>query len=56
MATQYPEPAEDPGKEQKALVARPMAERIGHLAGSVELPRAEAEPWRKALRERNWRS
>ena len=38
-----------------AVTPRPMKGQIGHLAGALELPAHEAEPWRKALRERNWR-
>lgn len=41
---------------QDAVTPRPMSERIGHLAGRLELPRDEGDPWRRKLRERNWRS
>jgi Arc/MetJ-type ribon-helix-helix transcriptional regulator len=37
-----------------ALAERPLADRIGHLRGSLGA-RAEDDPWRRALRERNWR-
>jgi len=39
-----------------AVAPRPLASRIGHLRGGVELPRGDVEPWRQKLRERNWRS
>lgn len=38
-----------------ALEIRPLGERTGHLQGRLELPRQEDEPWRRELRERNWR-
>lgn len=41
---------------RESLTPRPMRERIGHLAGRLELPRDDVEPWRRKLRERNWRS
>jgi len=34
---------------------RPLAERIGHLKGTVTMDRND-DPWRVRLRERNWRS
>lgn len=37
-----------------ALAERPLCERIGHLRGSLGV-RADDDPWRRALRERNWR-
>lgn len=39
---------------REALAERPLSERIGHLRGSVSVP-ADDDPWRRALRERNWR-
>ena len=39
---------------REALAERPLAERIGHLRGSVRM-REGGDPWRRALRERNWR-
>ncbi len=30
-------------------------EDISDLLGSVKLPKATTDPWRKQLRERNWR-
>jgi len=41
---------------QTALADRPLGERTGHLRGRLELPRRQIEPWRRKLRERNWRS
>jgi Arc/MetJ-type ribon-helix-helix transcriptional regulator len=37
-----------------ALAERPLAERIGHLRGSLDV-RPDDDPWRRALREKNWR-
>ena len=41
---------------EEALTDRPVGVRAGHLKGRLELPRKTSEPWRKRLRERNWRS
>ncbi len=41
---------------EDALADRPLKARVGHLKGSLRLPRKAAEPWRRQLRERNWRS
>lgn len=42
---------------QEALVNQPMASRVGHLKGCLELLPSEAEdPWREELKQRNWRS
>jgi len=38
-----------------ALDRRPLETRTGHLRGKLELPRHDDEPWRRQLRERNWR-
>jgi len=38
-----------------ALESRPLEARAGHLRGRLELPLDEEEPWRRELRERNWR-
>jgi predicted transcriptional regulator len=37
-----------------AFAERPLAERIGHLRGTLEV-REDDDPWRRALRDRNWR-
>lgn len=37
-----------------ALAERPLSERIGHLRGSLGV-RGDDDPWRRDLRERNWR-
>ncbi len=39
-----------------AVLERPMAERIAHLKGTLSLPEAPSDEWRRTLRERNWRS
>jgi len=39
-----------------ALEERPLGEKTGHLRGSLSLRQGQEESWRKALRERNWRS
>ena len=41
---------------EEALADRPMRVRAGHLKGRLDLSRKSSEPWRKRLRERNWRS
>lgn len=40
---------------REALTERPLSERIGHLRGTLRV-REDEDPWRRALRERNWRS
>ncbi len=39
----------------EALEERPMSLRTGHLRGQLELPADTSDPWRKQIRERNWR-
>lgn len=39
----------------EAMEERPMSLRTGHLRGQLELPSDTSDPWRKQLRERNWR-
>jgi len=39
---------------REALAERPLSERIGHLRGTLRV-RRDDDPWRRALRERNWR-
>jgi plasmid stability protein len=41
---------------REALERRPLERRTGHLCGGLTLPRKPTEPWRKTLRERNWRA
>jgi len=41
---------------EEALAVRPMADRIGHLKGRLQLPGRRCEAWRERLRDRNWRS
>jgi ribbon-helix-helix CopG family protein len=38
----------------KAVTDQPLGRRLGHLRGSVELPRIRSG-WRRELKERNWR-
>ena len=38
----------------KALNPDPLARRVGHLAGSIELPGPKS-PLQRRLKERNWR-
>jgi plasmid stability protein len=40
---------------EAALVEQPLAARTGHLQGQLELPAQSDDPWRKQMRERNWR-
>ena len=40
---------------REAMEERPLAERVGHLRGTVTIDRSD-DPWRERLRERNWRS
>lgn len=40
---------------EAAVLEEPLEERIGHHRGGLLLDRAEDEPWRRRLRERNWR-
>ena len=39
----------------EALEERPMSSRTGHLRGQLDLPPDTSDPWRKQLRDRNWR-
>lgn len=41
---------------REAVEERPLAVRTGHLRGRLNLRQVPEEPWRKVLRERNWRS
>jgi hypothetical protein len=38
----------------KAVSDQPLGRRLGHLKGSIELPRTRSG-WRRELKERNWR-
>ncbi|HSL85115.1 MAG TPA: ribbon-helix-helix protein, CopG family [Thermoanaerobaculia bacterium] len=40
---------------RNALAETPLEGRTGHLRGGIDLRRTDAEPWRRELRERNWR-
>jgi plasmid stability protein len=39
----------------EAVAERPLSERVGHLRGKLDLGSSTSDPWRKRLRERNWR-
>ena len=39
----------------EAVLERPLAARAGHLRGRLDLRKGSAGPWRKHLREDNWR-
>ena len=39
---------------RQAFAERPHADRIGHLKGKLNLESA-ADPWRRSIRDRNWR-
>lgn len=41
---------------EEAVAERPLASRVGHLKGKLEIPPDTDDPWRQRLRERNWRS
>lgn len=40
---------------EAAVSRQPIAGRVSHLKGQLRLPRSHSEPWRRELRERNWR-
>jgi plasmid stability protein len=40
---------------ENGVTPRSLEERAGHLRGKLALPRQEVDPWRRSLRERNWR-
>jgi predicted transcriptional regulator len=41
---------------REALTERPLSERIGHLAGILDVDLDDDDdPWRRQIRERNWR-
>jgi plasmid stability protein len=40
---------------RSALEERPLEERISHLKGRRRLGQKQTEPWRRSLRQRNWR-
>ncbi len=40
---------------EEALSERPIGMRAGHLKGRLEVPADDEDPWRRQLRERNWR-
>jgi Arc/MetJ-type ribon-helix-helix transcriptional regulator len=40
---------------REALDERPLGERIGHLAGILDIELDDDDPWRRQIKERNWR-
>jgi plasmid stability protein len=40
---------------EEALSERPIGVRAGHLKGRLDVPANDEDPWRRQLRERNWR-
>ncbi|MCY3764573.1 MAG: ribbon-helix-helix protein, CopG family [Gemmatimonadetes bacterium] len=41
---------------EEAISERPLAQRVGHLKGRLELSDPGGDAWRNRLRERNWRT
>jgi macrodomain Ter protein organizer (MatP/YcbG family) len=41
---------------EDALRERRLDAKVGHLKGRLELPSEPSDPWRKQIRERNWRT
>ena len=39
----------------RALDDRPLGERIGHIAGSLRLGKAQSDAWAEDIRKQNWR-
>lgn len=40
----------------EAVALRPLRDRIGHLRGQLaSLPEEDPDPWRRQIKERNWR-
>ena len=57
--------AESQGKSLSAVVReileesvrdRPLGTRVGHLRGQLDISGEQTEPWRRRIREGNWRS
>jgi plasmid stability protein len=40
----------------EAVAAGPLGEKTARVKGSLKLPRRPTDPWRRELRQRNWRS
>ena len=38
-----------------ALANRPLGAKTGHLRGGIRLSGKPKEPWRREIRDRNWR-
>lgn len=41
---------------EEAVIGASFGERTARLRGSLSLRRRPSEPWRRQLRQRNWRS
>ena len=41
---------------EEALAEQSVAARAGHLKGRLDLTPSDEDPWRRTLRERNWRT
>lgn len=39
-----------------AVMEKPLKARVGHLKGRLDLSASPEDPWRRELRDRNWRS
>jgi plasmid stability protein len=40
---------------EQALLERPLASRVGHLRGGLQLPQPTPDSWQEQLAKRNWR-
>jgi hypothetical protein len=40
----------------EAVEEEPLADKTGHLRGQLNLGSHKTDPWRRRLRERNWRT
>jgi len=40
---------------RESLDDRPLGEKVGHLGGILEIE-PDDDPWRRQIRERNWRT
>lgn len=41
---------------EAALTTPTLEERVGHLRGTLDTRASDDDPWRRSIRERNWRS
>jgi hypothetical protein len=40
----------------RELAGGPLASRVAGVKGAISLPRRPADPWRRQIKSRNWRS